>query len=161
MRLGIISDTHGNTYHTHRAVEEFRKIDVDVILHCGDVGSPGIVSQFQEWPTHFVAGNCDDCILLEQEVLAAEQQWHHLFGDFQLFNRRIALLHSHVIGKLDHCAQSGDYDLVCYGHTHQHETHSVGNTTIVNPGAMHRAVKYTIALVNLATMQVEHFKVEC
>lgn len=159
MLLGVVSDTHGNIGRTSQAVELLQARGVEAVLHCGDVGCPGIVEQFAAWPTHFVTGNCDAREDLGTDVLAASQHWHGLFGEITLANRRIALLHSHVPGKLAECAESGQYDLVCYGHTHRYETHRVGDTVILNPGALHRAHPVTIAIVDLTTMQVEHVEI--
>lgn len=161
MRIGIISDTHGKISNTHRAVEVLRQEDVEVVIHCGDVGTPGVVAQFMDWPTHFVAGNCDDSALLKAEVIQANQQWHGLFGDFQLNHRRIAVLHSHKTGVLEETVQSGKYDLVCYGHTHLAEWHQAGSTLVVNPGALHRASCYSVAVVCLSRLTAEHIEVEC
>jgi uncharacterized protein len=159
MLLGVVSDTHGNIRRTVQAVELLQDRGVEAVLHCGDVGSPGIVELFAAWPTHFVAGNCDAREDLGAEVRAASQNWHDLFGEITLSNRRIALLHSHMQGKLVECEASGQYDLVCYGHTHRYETHRIGETVILNPGALHRAHPPTIAIVDLASMQVEHVEI--
>jgi putative phosphoesterase len=35
-------------------------LEVDAVLHCGDIGSIAVVELFAAWPTHFVFGNCDD-----------------------------------------------------------------------------------------------------
>ena len=48
---------------------------------------------------------------------------------------------------------SGDYDLVCYGHTHQAEQHRAGKTLVLNPGALYRATPHSIAVVELRTME--------
>ena len=60
VRLGIISDTHGHVELTRPAVRMFESLDVDAVLHCGDIGSLAVVELFAAWPTHFVFGNCDD-----------------------------------------------------------------------------------------------------
>ena len=59
MRLGVISDTHGQVELTRPAVRMFDSLDVSAVLHCGDIGSLAVVDLFAAWPTHFVFGNCD------------------------------------------------------------------------------------------------------
>ncbi len=156
MRIGVISDTHGHVAHTQDAVAILKQCDVERILHCGDVGGDEVVSQFESWPTHFVAGNCDYPDQLGEIVKANQQQWEGLFGDLHLGGKHIALLHSHEQHRFDEAIHSGDFDLVCYGHTHVAEQRTVGQTHVLNPGAMYRAHKFTIAVVDLQTMEISH-----
>ncbi|MCG6154305.1 metallophosphoesterase [Rubinisphaera margarita] len=160
MKIGIVSDTHGNVANTERAVEILRQSDVSAVLHCGDICGVRIVDLFVEWPTHFVTGNCDNAMMMQNAVETIEQTWHGMFGEIELGNRKIALLHSHEPGRLAYAAESGDFDLVCYGHTHQREQHKVGETLVLNPGAIHRANPHTIAIVDLETMTAEHIVID-
>ncbi len=59
MRLGIVSDTHGHVESTREAVRLLDSLQVERVLHCGDIGSAEVVEQFAHWPTDFVLGNCD------------------------------------------------------------------------------------------------------
>ncbi len=59
MRVGIVSDTHGHVELTRPAVRMFESLEVDRVLHCGDIGSTEVVELFAAWPTDFVFGNCD------------------------------------------------------------------------------------------------------
>ena len=59
MLLGVVSDTHGDMERTRAAVTMLESLEVGVVLHCGDIGSPEIIPLFERWPTHFVFGNCD------------------------------------------------------------------------------------------------------
>jgi len=160
MRLGVLSDTHGHAANTKHAVEKFKQLDVEQILHCGDVGSEEVVSQFSQWPTYFVAGNCDYPDELGEIVKRNHQHWEGLFGDLCIEDRQIALLHSHEQHRFDAAVASGQYDLVCYGHTHKYEHHTVGKTHVLNPGAMYRAPQFTIAVVELTTMEISHIEVQ-
>ena len=159
MRIGVLSDTHGHAINTKAAIEKLKQLDVEQILHCGDVGGDEVVSQFTQWPTHFVAGNCDYPDQLGQVVKSNQQHWEGLFGDISLGGKRIALLHSHEEHRFKEAIHCGDYDLVCYGHTHKLEHHTVGNTNVLNPGAMFRAPQFTLATVDLETMEIEHIEV--
>ncbi len=161
MRIGVVSDTHGHEAHTRAAVQTLQEQCVERVLHCGDVGGNEVVSRFEQWPTHFVAGNCDDPYQLGEIVKLNQQHWEGLFGDLLLNDKRIALLHSHEQHRFDAAIHSGDYDLVCYGHTHVAEQHAVGRTNVLNPGALYRARKFTIAIVDLQTMDISHVTVPC
>lgn len=161
MRIGVISDTHGHIAHTQNAVKTLKEHRVERILHCGDVGEDEIVSQFEQWPTHFVAGNCDYSDQLGEIVKSNQQIWEGLFGDLLLNGKRIALLHSHEQQRFDQAIHSGEYDLVCYGHTHVLDHRIIGETHVLNPGAMYRATQFTVAVVDLETMEISHVEVPC
>ena len=58
------------------------------------------------------------------------------FGNLELAGRRIALIHSDDAKLFRRITTSNEYDLVCYGHTHQAEQHREGKTLILNPGSL-------------------------
>jgi putative phosphoesterase len=154
MRIGVISDTHGHTTNTMAAVRMLESLEVEAVLHCGDICSEAIPSLFGAWPAHFVFGNCDGDfdslrVAIEKEGMAC----YGWFGNLELDGRRIALLHSHDAKLFQQVCRSGDYDLVCYGHTHVAEQRRVGKTLVLNPGALYRANPHSIAIVELLTME--------
>ncbi len=154
MRLGIVSDTHGHVQNTLAAVRMLESLEVDEVLHCGDIGSTEIPRLFTSWPTHFVFGNCDpDYEPLSTAIAAAGLFCHHRFGDLMLAGRRIALLHSDDAGLFRQAITTGFFDMVCYGHTHQAKQHREGKTLVLNPGALYRATPHSIAVVELETME--------
>jgi putative phosphoesterase len=154
MRLGIVSDTHGHVQNTLDAIRMLESLDVDEVLHCGDIGSTEIPRLFAQWPTHFVFGNCDpDAGRLSAAIGAAGNQCHNRFGDITLGGRRIALIHSDDGRLFRQTIASGNFDLVCYGHTHDAEQHREGKTLVLNPGALYRATPHSIAIVELDTME--------
>jgi len=154
MRIGVISDTHAHIHNTRSAVRMLESLDVEAVLHCGDICSTEIPPLLAAWPTHFVYGNCDnDLDSLRAAIETAGLTCHALFGDFELGGRRIAQLHSHDIRLFRRVTTSGEYDLVCYGHTHVAEQHRAGRTLILNPGALYRADPHTLAIVELDTLE--------
>ena len=154
MRIGVISDTHGHVTNALAAVRMLEALNVNAVLHCGDIGSVEIPKLFGAWSAHFVFGNCDsDADELRAAIEDAGLACYGLFGNLQLGGRRIALLHSHDANVYRQVCTSGDYDLVCYGHTHQAEQRRVGKTLMLNPGALYRATPHSIATVDLTTME--------
>lgn len=154
MRLGILSDTHGHVANTLAAVRVLEGLEVDELLHCGDLCSPEIPGLLSAWPTHYVFGNCDiDVDGMRQAIAAAGGRCHDWFGDLSLADRRVALLHGHEGKQLLSAIRGGMYDLVCYGHTHAAEFHWEDKTLVLNPGALYRASRHTIAIVDLKTME--------
>jgi hypothetical protein len=47
LRIGVISDTHGQLEPTQHAVRILQSLEVEVVLHCGDIGTADVVRQFQ------------------------------------------------------------------------------------------------------------------
>jgi putative phosphoesterase len=161
MRIAVVSDTHGHVANTNAAIGRIRGEGVQAVLHCGDIGSPAIIPLFSEWPTHFVFGNVDDDReSLAEAIRAAGQTCHNRFGAIRLGEVRIALLHSDDQSRFDDTIASGEFDLVCYGHTHVAEQHRVGQTVVLNPGALYRARPHSFAVVELPDLAIRHVPLE-
>ena len=119
MRLGVISDTHGHVELTRPAVRMLESLEVEAVLHCGDIGSMAVVELFAAWPTHFVFGNCDEnTAAFAAAIKRAGQTCHGLFGELDFDGVKVVLLHSHERNRFRETIDSGRYRLVCYGHTH-------------------------------------------
>ncbi|MSR59682.1 MAG: metallophosphoesterase [Planctomycetaceae bacterium] len=160
MRIAVVSDTHGHVGNTTAAVHLIQKQDVQAVLHCGDIGSPAIIPLFAAWPTHFVFGNVDhDAQRLAATITAAGQTCHERFGSVCFDGIQIAFLHSDDLSRFAATIDSGDYNLVCYGHTHVAEQHRVKDTLVLNPGALFRATPHTLAIVDLPRLDVKHLAV--
>lgn len=155
MLLGVVSDTHGQVQFARQAVRMLESCDVQAVIHCGDIGSVEIVPLFQRWPTHFVLGNVDhDATGFERAITEAGQTFHGRFGSLLLENVRIAFLHSDDAPLFRQTISGGQYDLVCYGHTHVAKAHRQGQTLVLNPGALYRANPHSIAVVQLPGLEV-------
>ncbi len=136
------------------AVRLLESLDVQLVLHCGDIGTAEIVELFAPWPTHFVFGNTDhDRQQLRAAIEAAGQTCHDRFGSLEVAGCRIALLHGDDTRALVDARNSGRYDLVCYGHTHQAEQHRQGSTLVLNPGALYRANPHSFAVVTMPEVE--------
>ena len=150
MLLGVVSDTHGHVRQTQAAVRMLESLNVEAVLHCGDIGGGAIVDLFSVWPTHFVFGNGDgDVAELRAAIEAAGQTCHGRFGEIELGGTRIALLHSDDAAKFREVTTGDRYGLVCYGHTHVARQEWRGETLVLNPGALYRATPHSIAVVEL------------
>ena len=155
MLLGIVSDTHGHAANTLDAVRMLEQFDIEAVLHCGDIGSREIPELFADWPTHFVFGNVDrDEPVLRLAIEAAGQKCHERYGELELDGRQVAFLHGDDPRRLKTAVDSGDFDLVCYGHTHKPDQRQIGRTLLLNPGAIYRANPHSVAVVDLTTMDV-------
>jgi putative phosphoesterase len=161
MYIGIISDTHGQLSLVQQAVWKCQQFDVVRILHCGDIGSPSVVPLFHGIPTDFVFGNCDISRDGLREVICAEgQRCHELFGYVEIDGKKIAFMHSDDQIRFGRECSSGEWDMLCYGHTHEAALWMGCEKTIVmNPGALYRVSTPSIAIVELPTLNVKHINV--
>ena len=150
MRLGIISDTHGHVANTRDAVERLAEWSVREVIHCGDIGSEAIIPMFAKWPTHFVFGNVDRAEgKLRSAIEAAGQTCHGEWGQLEIDGQRIGFLHGHDPHRFSEMVESGDWDVVCYGHTHQPDWREIGATRVLNPGAVYRSRPHSVAVLEL------------
>lgn len=156
MRIGVLSDTHGHADLTRNAVRILESFEVQAVLHCGDIGSAGVVGLLRPWDTHFVWGNCDyNRAELDHAIQEAGLTPHGEFGDLELAGARVALLHSHDRRRFQETINSGRYRLVCYGHTHVAAIDRHGDTVVLNPGAIYRASPRSIAIAELPSCEAE------
>jgi uncharacterized protein len=154
MRLGVVSDSHGHVELVRPAIRMLESLEVDVVLHCGDIGTAAVVELFAAWPTHFVFGNCDaDRAGLARAIEAAGQTCHGEFGELELEGKRITLLHSDDRRRFRDALSSDQWDLVCYGHTHVALVEKYGRTLALNPGALYRANPHSLAIVDLPAVE--------
>ncbi|MCC7474514.1 MAG: YfcE family phosphodiesterase [Pirellulales bacterium] len=154
MRLGIISDTHGQVDLARYAVRMLESLEVETVLHCGDIGSIAVAELFAPWPTHFVLGNCDDISpAFAEAIRQTGQTCHGQFGDLVFEGVRVALLHSHDRRRFRQAIEQGEYGLVCYGHTHIAAIDHHGGTIVLNPGAIYRADPPSLAVIDLPSLE--------
>ena len=163
MRLAVLSDTHDHLGVLRAALP--RLAAADVVLHCGDLCSPFIVRQLAEGlggrPVHIVWGNNEGDVRLMAQIAQAHPHvtLHGALAELTLDGVRVAMNHYPEIAR--RLAQSGQYDLVCYGHDHQAHTEVVGACVLLNPGeVMGLYGRRSLAYFDTATRQVEFIPLE-
>jgi len=160
--LAVVSDTHGQVDFARRAVRLLEPFQPLCLIHRGDIGSSAIPGVFAGFAVHYVLGNVDhyDETELAAAIQKAGQHFAGRFGKLTLLRKKIAWLHGDNERLLKQTISSGEYDLVCSGHTHQQEQRLVGKTLVLNPGALYRANPRTCAVVDLADLSVTVLKCE-
>jgi putative phosphoesterase len=157
MLLAVISDTHGHVGFTREAAMMLEAMEVDRVIHCGDIGSMEIPPLLARWPVDYVLGNVDRATAaFESAIAKAGHHFHGRFGSLELEGRRIAFLHSDDEALFRQTITSNVWDLVCYGHTHKAEMHYEGKTLVLNPGALFRAARHSFAVVQLPQLEATH-----
>ena len=159
-KLGIISDTHGLLNETMRAVQLFRNHCVQAVIHCGDIGGVEVVKAFQGLETHFVLGNMDsNSKALRTVAEETGNRIHGWFGSIELSDKRIAFLHGHQTEKFEQELESGNWDVICFGHTHVASLAMHGSTMLLNPGAFKRVFRPSVAIITLPDLNVLRFDI--
>ena len=129
MRIGVISDTHGNINAFRKALELFG--DVDTIIHAGDVlyhpprhgcGDDYDIQAFVETlnnldtPVVIAQGNCDPQVYEELLEMPALSQYAYVSRE----NLSIVVSHGHLLSREKMIETGKRYraDYFISGHTH-------------------------------------------
>ena len=164
MNVCIVSDSHDRADALAQAVREAKARGAEAVLHCGDlIGAQSLKPALAVGlPVHLIHGNnVGDPQALHRLVRASDGRLHYHGADarIELGGRRIFLVHYDDYGHAMAC--TGDWDLVCCGHSHRAEVRSVMNvkgaaTWLVNPGTVAGlAAPSTWVMGDLAAMRFE------
>ena len=158
MKIGILSDTHGNIPATATAARIFSATGVGTVLHCGDIGSSDILAELAsvfhplDVPVYAVFGNVD-LYSSDWKFFPANLGVQLLgrFGEVELDGCRVALLHSDDQVRFHKTISSSTYDFVFSGHSHEVHDRTIGSTRCINPGTAGRGAPSTCAILDLTS----------
>lgn len=157
MLIGLISDTHDNLPLVRKAVECFNDKKVDLVLHAGDIVAPFNLKEYKRLKARIVMvfGNNDGERNMWRSIVKEIGELHEAFYEACLEGQAILLMHEPW--QLEALAESGKFDIIIHGHTHNPGSKQVGNTLIVNPGECGGWVtgKSTIGLLELPSKKFE------
>ncbi|MBN1922327.1 MAG: metallophosphoesterase family protein [Anaerolineae bacterium] len=175
LRLGVISDTHNHIQNVERAIACFEAEGIRTVLHAGDVNGKAVLRLLAPFELWVAWGNVDRDEKLPVSVAAEEFANAHLaYIHLLAFEegirpellrnpnaRKLALLHGDNVPQLSHVIDSGEYDYVIHGHTHQLRDELVGHTRVINPGALGGSGlrPKTFAILDLATGDLQTLEV--
>jgi uncharacterized protein len=144
MKIAIVSDSHDRADPLGDAVRTAAGQGAEAVIHCGDlIGTqtlrPALAAGV---PLHVIHGNnLGDPVSLSRWARESSGQLHYHGPDarLELGGRRIFVVHYPEYGYAMAC--TGDWDLVCCGHSHQAEVRQVANVKggtswLVNPGTV-------------------------
>jgi len=144
MKICILSDSHDHVALLDAAVAAAAAEGAEAVLHCGDVVAPSTLQCLQKHglPVHVIHGNnTGDLYTLGR--LAAEPssliRYHGMDAGLELGGRRIFLVHYPHYARA--MAATGEWDLVCCGHSHAAAEKRIANlkggeTLLLNPGTV-------------------------
>jgi putative phosphoesterase len=156
MKVGILSDTHGNLPIVGGTAQKLKDEKVRAVFHCGDIGGFDVLTKlasvFQplDIPVYAVLGNVDT-YSNEWKFLPSNQGIHVLgrFGEIDISGKKIALLHSDDARRFSEAVNSGSYDYIFTGHSHAVHDYKEGSTRCINPGTAGRGAPDTCAVLDL------------
>ncbi|HHX69395.1 MAG: phosphodiesterase [Miniphocaeibacter sp.] len=145
MKIGILSDTHGDIVQTKKALKILK--DCDYIIHCGDVLYHGprndlpknynprdlaaYLSTLEN--IYYIRGNCDsdvDEMVIKKDLKSKSKVFN--FGKYNIF-----AIHGYEETEDERIkkAREVNANIVVSGHTHIKVLKKVGNTVVINPGS--------------------------
>ena len=150
MRLGILSDTHNEIARTRMAVQLLRNEGAEALIHCGDLSSPPIVNACAVLPFWFVFGNhdSDNVPALQQAALESGAVCLGWAGEVDLDGRLIAVAHGHMSYDIRRALAARPHYLLS-GHSHIACDRQEKMVRRINPGALHEADSFSVALLDL------------
>ncbi|NVL89700.1 MAG: metallophosphoesterase [Desulfobacterales bacterium] len=137
MILAVMSDTHDHIWNVRKALRLIQERDVEAIIHCGDFIAPFVLKELDQAqiPVHGVFGNNDGDQYLLTKLSMTELSnitLYGLMGELELGDFKVAFTHYRAVA--DGLAATGQFDLVCFGHSHEAFIEKVGKTDLLNPG---------------------------
>jgi uncharacterized protein len=154
MLIGAISDTHDNLPQLEKAVKYLNEQKVGLVLHAGDYVAGFVIPRFKLLNCKLIGvfGNNDgDHELLKKRFSETTNcTIHDQFAKITLDSYRIALLHGIETELLDTIIDSGYFDAVVHGHSHNKSIEKRGKTLVINPGELcgYLTGKSTLALLD-------------
>jgi putative phosphoesterase len=150
MRLGILSDTHDRLDRARRAIESLCAEGADVLIHCGDLTGPEMVTVCAVLPCYFTFGNhdADRVPALRRAIAEAGGVCLEWGGEATFAGKRVAVVHGHMHTDVRRLL-AAQPDYLLSGHSHIAGVRQQGPTRRINPGALDEAAVYSVALLNL------------
>ena len=144
MKVCIVSDSHDRGPMLAAAIAAAKAEGAQAVIHCGDlIGANTLKDSFKlDLPLHVIHGNnLGDIPVLAKAACNSGGQLIYHGGDatLELGGRRIFVTHYPHHGRGMAC--TGDFDLVCCGHSHKPLVTQQANvagkhTWLVNPGTV-------------------------
>jgi putative phosphoesterase len=144
MKICIVSDSHDRGPMLAAAIAAAQAEGARAVIHCGDLIGVNTVKASLKLglPLHVVHGNnLGDLVALARVACDSDGllNYHGRDATLELAGRRIFVTHYPHYGRGMAC--TGDYDLVCCGHSHEplvarQDNIKGGQTWLLNPGSV-------------------------
>jgi hypothetical protein len=164
LKICIVSDSHDRADPLAQAVREAKALGAAAVIHCGDlIGAQTVKPALSAGlPVHAIHGNNlgdPQAMHYQSRMSEGRLQYHGPDARLELGGRRIFVVHYDNYGYAFAC--TGEFDLVCCGHSHRAEVREVKGVNgraswLVNPGTVAGlSAPSTWVLGDLAAMRFE------
>ena len=157
--IGILSDSHGEQLRTREALRLLKEAECQRIFHLGDVETFEVLDELAGHQVSLVFGNCDSVNRLSDYVKNIGVDLQHPVGIIQFENYSIGFLHGDRVDHYQQLLKDESVQVIFYGHLHEARDEMVENTRCINPGALHRAYRYTVASFDTLTNELTYIEV--
>lgn len=158
MKLGLVSDTHDNLETVESAVEFFLEQEVDAVVHCGDMVAPFTAELFDaDFDFYAVRGNNDGEWDLKKTVEEFGEFYNNI-AELEFENSLVAVYHGTEEELVSALVESGKYDYVLRGHTHEKNLREEDETVEINPGGI--AVPFAPGSFHVATLELPEGEIQ-
>ena len=158
--IGFISDSHGEWLRTRSAIQLLEKRECNIIIHLGDVETFEVLDELAGHNVTLVFGNCDSVSRLIEYAVTIGIEVQDPAGTMTVDGMTIAYLHGHDFSQYQKFIEDDQIDIIAHGHSHEIRDEVVENTRCINPGALHRAPRYTVAVLNTKTDTLDFLEVD-
>jgi hypothetical protein len=144
LKICIVSDSHDRSEPLAAAITAAHAAGAEAVIHCGDlIGANTLRASLKVGlPMHVIHGNnLGDMVAIQKLMAKSEGKlvYHGMDATLELAGKKIFVTHYPHYGHGMAC--TGDYDLVCCGHSHiskiiKQANIKGENTILVNPGTV-------------------------
>lgn len=162
--IGVVSDTHDNLRAIRLVVELFNSHGVELVVHAGDYVAPFTYKEFKNLEPKMVGvfGNNDG------ERVGLRRNFAGLgadltdFLEFDFSGKKFAVYHGTIKPFLDSLMESGSYDVVITGHTHDAQVLQKNDVLVLNPGEAcgYLSGKKTVCLLEVDSLKAKIIDLE-
>jgi len=158
--IGLVSDSHGEWQRTRDAMLLLRAKKCERILHMGDIETHEVLDELAGNNVSLVFGNCDFVSRLDDYAKSIGLDVHHPAGIVDIDGMRFGFLHGDDFSQYQAFIDDDSINVVVHGHTHEKRDEMVNNTRCINPGALHRAPVYTVAVLETHSGALTFYELE-
>ena len=164
MKLAVISDSHDHMNNILKAVSIMNERDVDALIHCGDYVAPFVKRWFDglndKIKDNFygVFGNNDGERLFLKQNLGQICDIVGMEINKEFDGKKVYAAHMPTQSTIDALAESGKYDIILSGHTHNIVNKKYDNgVLVINPGEAcgYLTGKSTFAIIDTDKLEAE------
>lgn len=138
MLVAIISDVHDNLPNLEKVISYCRQARIESLICCGDLATAETLDFLNDGfsgEIFFVFGNMDSEHLdmgLFKDGIYRNTTLFENFGEYRFDGKNAAFVH--FPDAAQRLAETGRYDFVFYGHTHDPWEKRIGQCRMINPG---------------------------